>query len=305
MPALVSLVRSSNHYEGVASSLNLLQNELRLALENVSQIVLKVNFVVTRVELALTPLDAVKSFIDFISPFYNGAIIIAESATWGNTKDAFDKNGYTKLAEDNPQVSLLDLRDDEIVEKQIAYPDGNVTVPLSKTMMEAPFLVSITRPKTHVNAVVTLGLKNVLVGAIQRENVKGASTWSTRNKIHREKSRYIHDFLLSLANHITPHFTIIDGTIGMEGNGPVKGTEIKSGWVVSSTDVLAADSIGTYLMGFDLKHVPYLAELRGRDCGCLYPLDEISIVGVDPEELVHPFEPHRVFKHLRTHKTFR
>ena len=39
-------------------------------------------------------------------------------------------------------------------------------IPLSKTMSDTPFLASITRPKTHDTVVVTLGIKNVVVGAI-------------------------------------------------------------------------------------------------------------------------------------------
>jgi uncharacterized protein (DUF362 family) len=301
MSVKVSLVQSLNHYDGVQGSLDLLREELEQALARIPQILLKVNLVVTRVPLSHTPIDAVRAFIDFVKPFYDGEIIIAESATWGKTKDAFDQYGYSELAAKHDLVSLLDLRDDETVDREITYAEGEVIVPFSKTMVETPFLVSIVRPKTHVNAVVTLGLKNVLVGVIQKENAKGASTWSTRNKIHREKSRHIHDFLLSLGQHISPHFTVIDGTIGMEGNGPVKGTEIDSGWVISSFDALAADTLGAFLMDFPVHSIPYLNGMHGMK----HPADEIYIIGANPTELVRAFEPHRSLKHLKTQQISR
>jgi uncharacterized protein (DUF362 family) len=232
--------------------------------------VIKINLVITKtrrysdgVELATTPFQAVKSYIDFISPFYDKEIIIAEQSTWGKTKVGFETYGFAELAE------------------------GKLVLPFSKTLLEAPFLVSIARPKTHCSVVATAGIKNALVGAIN-------GSWKDRLKIH--KGTFIHNIIASLADIVYPHMVIIDGTVGMEGNGPIRGTEINAGWTLASLDALAADSLAAYLMGFGADDVGYLKMLRKKGSGFFYPQDRIEILGEEPKDLITPFKPHRNFR---------
>ena len=72
--------------------------------------------------------------------------------------------------------------------------------------------------------------------------------------------------LVRLYQACPPDLSIIDGVVGMEGNGPVAGTPVSSGVAVAGTDPLAADTIATELMGFDPRTVGYLwylSRLRG------------------------------------------
>jgi uncharacterized protein (DUF362 family) len=292
----ISLVKSKDHYYGVHDSLKPLKRDVTESLSNISSLVIKINLVITRipryskgVELATTPVDAVRSFIDFIAPFYKGKIIIAEEAAWGDTMEGFTMYGFTELAEENTQVELLDLKSDEALLKKIKYSEGELELPLSRTILEAPFLVSIARPKTHCNVVMTASIKNVLVGAIQK--------YSMRRKIRRGK--FIHSIMASIADFTYPDFVIVDGTVGMEGGGPVRGTEIKAGWTLASFDALATDSLATCLMGFSIDAVEYLDILRGKKFGALYPRDKVEIIGEKVETLITPFKPHRSFKNLR------
>lgn len=293
---IVSLSKSNDHYDGVQHVLKPLKSDLKRALSKVSSVLIKINLVITKtpaynqgVELATTPLKAVKAFIDLISQFYKGKIIIAEEAAWGDTKEGFRMYGFSKFAKENSCVELLDLEGDEIIDKKIKYPEGELELPFSKTLLEAPFLVSITRPKTHCSVVMTAGIKNVLVGAIHK--------YSMRKKIHR--GNFIHFIIASIANLVYPDLVITDGTFGMESGGPVRGKEIKSGWAISSFDALAADSLAAYLMGFEVNDIGYLSLLNEKDFGLCYLQDEIEIVGEKPEELVMPFKPHRNYKKIK------
>jgi uncharacterized protein (DUF362 family) len=293
----VSLVKSKNHYRGVQRSLENIKNDVKKSLSDVSSLVIKINLVITRtpryskgVELATTPFQAVKSVIDFVSHFYNGEIIIAERATWGKTKEGFKMYGFTELTEETSQIRLLNLKEDASIVKTIKYTEGTLTLPFSKTVLEAPFLLSIARPKTHCSVVATAGIKNVLVGAIN-------GGWKERLKIH--KGSFIHDIMASVADLVYPDLVIVDGTVGMEGNGPIRGTEIKSGWTLASLDALAADSMATHLMGFDADDIPYLKMLKQKGLGFFYPNNKIEIVGEKPKDLITPYEPHRNFKKQR------
>ena len=95
---------------------------------------------------------------------------------------------------------------------------------------------------------------------------------------------------------------IIDGTIGMQGNGPIMGSKIKAGWSLASFDALAADTLATYLMGFNVKDVQYLALLKEKKFGLSYPDKKIEIMGENPKKLISRFKPHHRFRKQK-HKT--
>ena len=57
---------------------------------------------------------------------------------------------------------------------------------------------------------------------------------------------------------IQPDLAVLDGIVGMEGNGPWNGTPIKHGIAIASTDWLAADRLAVELMSIDYKYVKYL-----------------------------------------------
>jgi len=299
MKSTVSLVRSEDHYAGVKRSLQPFRQSLTGTLAGVSSIVIKINMVITKtprygkgVELAATPLEACRSFIDFIRPFYKGKIVIAEEPAWGDSQAGFDLYGFSKITKSDPRIELVNLRDDQTLETRLPHPGGELRLPLSRTLVEAPFLVSIARPKTHCTVVMTAGIKNVLVGAIRG--------FANRRKIHG--GNYIHYTLAAIAKHAYPDFTIVDGTVGMQGGGPVRGTEIKSGWALSSFDALAADSLAVHLMGFELQDVGYLHLIGKAGMGKQYPAGEMEILGEKPEALVMPYKPHRSFKKARNWK---
>lgn len=155
-------------------------------------------------------------------------------------------------------------------------------------MIESPFIVSMTSPKAHSSALVALGIKNVLVGAIN-----GGT--NHRYKVHKK----IHQKLLKIAGFIFPQLVIIDGLIDMEGKGPVMGTKKEAGWCINSLDALTADSLATYQMEFNLEDVGYLTLLKESKNGEVFPGGEVEVIGEDPENLVNSFRPHPAFKKIR------
>jgi uncharacterized protein (DUF362 family) len=284
----VSLVANNQSYQGTLAVLKLLKKQLQIKLKGLDRLVIKINFVSTRCELATTPFETVKAFIEFIKPIFSGKIVIAEEATIGDTQAGFGRYGFRKLADETEQVEVFDSARSQTKEVKIKYPHGELRLPLAKIYTQAPFLVSICRAKTHDAVVATLGIKNLLVGAIRH---------GERFKVHQGKD--IHWILAAIARHTYPDLVIVDGVEGMEGNGPVSGKPIKAGWLVASLDALAADSLAVYLMGFDVKDIGYLNLLRHGGFGKLYLKDEIEIIGDDPSRLVTPFKPHSTFEFQR------
>jgi len=283
----VVLTKNKDSYTGTQAILNPLKHKLEAKVKNINSLLIKINFVTSEYELATTPFQSVLSFVHFIKSFYKQKIIIAEEASIGNTKEGFIKYGFAKLAKQDRQVDLLDSATDKVKLVKLNYPHGTLKLPIAQSYRKSPFIVSITRAKTHDSVVVTLGIKNLLVGAIQG---------GIPQRVNIHKGMDIHPILAALAKQIYPDLVIIDGVIGMEGNGPDKGSPKKAGWLVSSFDALAADSLATYLMGFDIKNLGYLNLIHQENLGLLFPQNKIKIIGPNPDTIVTPFKPHHIFK---------
>jgi uncharacterized protein (DUF362 family) len=301
MEATISLVKSKEHYHSIQQVLIPLKKDIKAALSKINSLVIKINLVVTKtprrpngVDIAVTPVEAVRSFIDFISPFYQNKIIIIEESCWGNTKEGFSMYGYEKLAREYKNIELLDMADDQVIRKQVIYSQGELLLPFNKTMIEAPFLVSIARPKVHCNAAMTAGIKNVVVGAVEG--------YKNRKGLHTKKD--LHEVMAGIAKIILPHLVIIDGVVGMQESGPIQGKEIQSGWTLASLDALAADSLTAYLMDFEITGIPYLCMIRDFVLGSMYARDRIEVIGENPNQLITHFMPYRKFANdLRKQKS--
>ena len=92
-----------------------------------------------------------------------------------------------------------------------------------------------------------------------------------------------------MTQHVAPGLTVIDGTVGMQGDGPVDGYAIDSRVVVAAAHPFAADVVGLQVMGFELEQVGYLKyamELDGLT------LEDIEVVGESIAASRIEFEPH-------------
>jgi uncharacterized protein (DUF362 family) len=121
---------------------------------------------------------------------------------------------------------------------------------LPKTALGVDFLVSMPKLKTHHWAGVTLSLKNMF-GVVPG----GCYGWP-KNVLHWAG---IDRAILDINAAARPDFAIVDGIVGMEGNGPIQGTPRPCGVLVLGDDPVAVDSTCCRVMGLNPARVNYLA----------------------------------------------
>ena len=87
----------------------------------------------------------------------------------------------------------------------------------------------------------------------------------------------------------TPDLAIVDGIIGMEGDGPLNGTPKPLGAIIMGADPLAVDATCCRLMMLDPKRVGHLVMGYQKKLGLLNE-NEIELIGERIETLAQPFE---------------
>jgi uncharacterized protein (DUF362 family) len=156
-----------------------------------------------------------------------------------------------------------------------------------RPIRDADVVVSMPKLKTHHWVGVTLSLKNCF--GCMPGRVYG---WP-KDVFHVNG---IPESILDIYAAVRPSLTIVDGIVGMEGDGPIMGDPVKSGVVVISRDGVAADVTAARLMGMEPERVEYLME-AGRFLGQARS-ELIEQRGEDPERLATRFRPAPGFERL-------
>jgi len=159
---------------------------------------------------------------------------------------------------------------------------------LPKTVLSADLFVSMPKLKTHHWAGVTLSMKN-LFGI-----VPGSCYGWPKNVLHWAG---IDRSILDINAAARPDFVILDGILGMEGNGPIQGSPKSAGVLLFSDDPVAADATACRIMGLRPEKIDYLAR-AGTMLGHL-DSGKITHLGESLSSVATPFAVLPAFHHLR------
>jgi uncharacterized protein (DUF362 family) len=158
---------------------------------------------------------------------------------------------------------------------------------LPRTVLEADFIVSVPKLKTHHWSGVTLSLKNMF------GIVPGSCYGWPKNVLHWAG---ITPSILDINSTVRPDFAIVDGIIGMEGNGPIQGSPKPTGVLVLGDDPVAVDATCARVMGLAPERIDHLAK-AGALLGHLRP-DKILQLGESVASVRAPFAVLPAFRKL-------
>ena len=188
-------------------------------------------------------------------------------------------------------VSYVDLNSDDVRPTRLLSSFTRLEqLYLPETLYNADLLVSMPKLKTHHWAGVTLSLKNMF-GVIP-----GSVYGWPKNILHWQG---IHNSILDINSSLPiRQFAIVDGIIGMEGNGPLQGQAKASGVLIFGKDLVAVDATAARLMKIEPKKVKYLAE-AGEFLGNVN-YERIEQIGENLEQLQKDFRVIEEFQDLKT-----
>src|SRR5687768_5640026 len=187
-------------------------------------------------------------------------------------------------------VAYVDLNSDDVRPMRLRSSFTRLEqLYLPETLYSADLLVSMPKLKTHHWAGVTLSLKNMF-GV-----VPGSVYGWLKNILHWQG---IHNSILDINSSLpVRQFAIVDGIVGMEGNGPLQGQAIDSGVLIFGADLVAVDATAARLMKIEPKKIKYLAE-AGEFLGNVQH-ESIEQIGEDVERLQKDFRVIEEFHDLK------
>ncbi len=122
---------------------------------------------------------------------------------------------------------------------------------VASPVLDADLIVNLPKVKSHSLTMLTAAVKN-MYGAIP-----GYSK-TTLHRLH-PKPEVFGRLITTLWQILPSTWTLVDGVVGMEGQGPANGRPVGLGFLAAGRDPFALDRAICDVLHIDARHVPYLA----------------------------------------------
>jgi uncharacterized protein (DUF362 family) len=189
------------------------------------------------------------------------------------TRGIFQVLGYPAM-EERYGVRLVDLFEGPFQDLDF----GDFSLEVARPILETDFLINMPVLKTHNQAVLSLGLKNL----------KGSLSFKSRKFCHG-LGRSLDRRLSFFVEKIRPALTVLDGIYGLERGPFFQGKAVVMKALAASRDPLAVDVAGSVLAGIQPETVPHIKEYAGRH-GLSLELSDYELRGTPVNELQRPLK---------------
>lgn len=193
---------------------------------------------------------------------------VGDSQAIGSFDRILRENGIDQALEGLP-VTVREFRDSVPVD--VGPPFGKIE--LAREVLTADAVLNLPKLKTHSQMAMTLGVKNLFGCVVGYRKAE----WHLRAGVDRDVFARL---LVGIARTVRPAFTVMDGILAMEGEGPGKsGTPRALGILLAATDPFALDEAVCRIVGLPPEKLPTWR--AGQEAGL--PGEEVAIDGETPE----------------------
>ena len=200
--------------------------------------------------------NVVRAAVDVFRTLGASHVIVGEGA--GHRRDGLmvlEESGLAEILYED-KIPFVDLNNSDVVKVQNKGGESRLKeLYLPREIIEADIIVSVAKMKTHHWVGATLSMKNLF--GIMPGCVYG---WP-KNVLHWAG---INESIIDINATVKPDFAIIDGIIGMEGDGPIMGNPIQSNVIVMGKDPAAVDATSARIMDINPRKIDYLKMASSR-----------------------------------------
>jgi uncharacterized protein (DUF362 family) len=193
---------------------------------------------------------------------------VGESPAWGTLEGNLRKvgalDGLRKLG-----VPIVEFRHGRRIDNYRGRHYDHFLI--ASPAASADRIINLPKLKAHKQLGLTAAVKNMF-GCIAGRR-KG--WWHYRAGDRKNLFGWM---LVELFDRLRPCLTILDGVLGMEGDGPVDGDPRQLNWLIGSTDGIAVERVAAELVGFGAEELRTLHAAAVLKIGCC-DLDQIEVLG--------------------------
>ncbi len=174
-----------------------------------------------------------------------------------------------------------------------SVPLATGSTQVAREVLDAPFLIAVPKIKTHAEAGLSLAMK-LWVGAVVAQH---------KRDVHVDLARNI----AALGRAIRPHLILLDGLVGMEGNGPGDGTPFRMDTLLASRHTGLLDVAAARLVDHPVDRIPPLTRaIEAGDLAADLPARVAQVLPVrrvieqaPPRSWLAPLSEHRLLRPLK------
>ena len=178
----------------------------------------------------------------------HGAVpLVGDSPAWSNTRGCLKALGIDERLETlGAEIVQLD--------RPVRMEIDGAAVRISRVALQADAIINLPKLKAHQQLGATFAFKN-MYGCVAGLGGKEKAWWHfARGRDYEAFCRMI----IEIYHTLKPVLNIIDGIIGMEGQGPINGDPKEVGYLIAGTDPAACERVCCGLVGFDPNDLPLL-----------------------------------------------
>lgn len=211
--------------------------------------------------------SVVRSVVEMVKGA-GGIPIIGDNPAIGSWKNIVEKTGMQEVAQ-STGAELSFFTDSIRIERDSR--DIFKRLEMASIIREVDVIINLPKLKTHSQMFLTLGVKNLYGFIIGKKKAR----------LHLEAGNdpfYFATMLVEIYKSIKPSLTLVDGIMGMEGNGPGSGDIRHIGLIMGAVDCIALDRVICEILGAEKKRL-FTTVIGEKINAGETDLDRIEILG--------------------------
>jgi uncharacterized protein (DUF362 family) len=269
----VSVVKALDPYEGVRKAIDLIR-PLSFGFRS-THVLVKPNLCSPfppEENPSITHPDVIGATVRYLKEEGARKVSVGDEPVWGlKSRFCYEKSGVKAVVK-REGGNLVYFDEEKRITRKVLQGRIYSSVSIPALLDEVDVLINVPKMKTSIMTLVTLCFKNLF----------GLVSFRDRKRFHRAID--LSYALIDIAKAVRPHLNLIDGIVAMEGMGAHGGTPYPLGLLIASEDMVAADIVGTQVMGFNPME-PVVNQLALKDGLGIASLDQIEIVGESLDEV--------------------
>lgn len=186
-----------------------------------------------------------------------GVPLVGDSPAVGSLYRVAERAGILKVIQETG--ARLEPFEESV---EVAPLPGSIfkKLEVAREAIEADVILNVPKLKTHSQMLLTLGVKNLFGCVVGKRKAQ----WHLMAGVERDAFATM---LVELYQVLKPTLTIVDGVVGMEGDGPGNGNPRALGLIFAGADAVALDRVISEVLRIKPDSLPTTRAAQGKGLG--------------------------------------